>query len=129
MGLNKPKADVIRLDHKAIRKLEDLIKSHPERVGTPCPENKEGWLDILEESYGLPRDVLESGIDQEIAEMASRMITLRLNSELENHLLEEVERMKEEQPYHTVTVSMAIRTLIFEGLKSRAKNREAEESK
>lgn len=55
--------------------------------------------------------------------MSSKMITLRLNSELEKHLLKEVERMKKEQPYHKVSVSMAIRKLIVEGIKSMAQNR------
>ena len=61
--------------------------------------------------------------------MESKIITLRLNGELQKHLLEEVERMKEEQPYHKVSVSMAIRKLIVEGIKSKTQTRATAEFK
>ena len=123
LGLKNNGPDVIQLNAAAIRRLNELKHEDPELTGETLPGNVEDWLDVLETESGLPRETLRDGLNWEMKQMASKLITLRLNGELETHLLEEVERMKVEQPYHKVTVSMAIRSLIFEGLKAKAKQR------
>ena len=55
--------------------------------------------------------------------MKSKLVSLRLKKEIEKAVEVEQAQMQLEQPWHKVTFSMAVRSLIYEGLTYRDKLR------